>query len=669
MRALAAAGAALLLASCAGSAGRPSGAPARWVGAAVPAPISRDQLLVAAGAAVWRGDLWAAQTALTALSERERGKPDPALDFWSELLALLRCEPLARVPIFKKGEAPLADPWERLRRLVQIERVRLAREQPEAPKTARWLARQDGPATGPARNPEVVWPVERERWSDEQSVPLLLTRCLLAGPATASAVAARPASASDSEIALVAKTASEMPPEHPAAGPLLLQAAVLEMARGRAGAAGAALARFDTVEHLNAPTPLQPRERNEAILTAALAAVADPAFAPDLALERGRAVFRLDLPARLRRSLALLLSDRLVAANRPDDAAAILGPPPHGDDAIGRYIAFRQVEAHARAGRRAELLAEAREALHRHARAEVDADPALGAVMDMALRTLRASPVSAETMEVLEALGPPRERLIRAEAFAEMALEAGAPLSAMATFSWLYDNEADPGRRLQYLARECVAAAHAGSHADFVRTFQLLAGQEEQAPADPQRAAAAERPASARPSVSGRDGALIASAEAEGRHDRQRAARSVDWQRALLVVARDALTALVDNDDQADLVTLVATLKRHLDGAGRGPVDEELTTLYRAASAHLKAGPRAYAETVGAQRRPILLGDILVGRSYDVRPPAVDAASALEEVGPLVFVPRHGDDPMPSSSLSLRRWPSSFHVAWTGDRP
>jgi hypothetical protein len=638
------------------------------VGAAVPAPISRDQLLVAAGAAVWRGDLWAAQEALTALSERERGKPDSALDFWSELLALLRCEPLARVPTFKKGEAPLADPWERLRRLAQIERVRLAREQPEAPRTARWLARQDGPATGAARKPEVVWPVERERWSDEQSVPLLLTRCWPAGAGTAPTVTARPAPATDSEIALVAKTASELPPEHPAAGPLLLQTAVLEMARGRAGEAGAALARFDTVEHLDASTPLQPRERNEAILTAALAAVADPTFAPDLALERGRAVFRLDLPARLRRSLALLLSDRLVAANRPDDAAAILGPPPHGDDAIGRYIAFRQVEAHARAGRRAELLAEAREALHRHARAEVDADPALGAVMDMALRTLRASPVSVETMEVLEALGPPRERLIRAEAFAEMALEAGAPLSAMATFSWLYDNEADPGRRLRYLARECVAAAHAGSHADFVRTFQLLAGQEEQEPADPARAtAAAKRPASARPSVSGRDGALIASAEAEGRHDRQRAARSVDWQRALLVVARDALTALVDNDDQADLVTLVATLKRHLDGAGRGPVDEELTTLYRAASAHLKAGPRAYAETVGAERRPILLGDILVGRSYDVRPPALDAASALEEVGPLVFVPRRGDDPTPASSL--RRWPGSFHVAWTGDGP
>src|SRR3569833_3713809 len=135
------------------------------------------------------------------------------------------------------------------------------------------------------------------------------------------------------------------------------------------------------------------------------------------------------------------------------------------------------------------------------------------------------------------------------------------------------------------------------------------------------------------------DGGLIASAEAEGHRTKLRAERSVDWQRALLVVARDALPALVDNDDQTDLATLVATLKRHLDDAGRGPVDEELTTLYRAASAHLKTGARAYAATVGAERRPILLGDIRGDRTYDVQAPRVDLTGALEETGPLVFVP------------------------------
>ena len=83
------------------------------------------------------------------------------------------------------------------------------------------------------------------------------------------------------------------------------------------------------------------------------------------------------------------------------------------------------------------------------------------AIMDIALRTLLASPVSDETLEVLESLGPPRERLGRAEAFAQAALEAGAFRSAMATFLWLYENDNDPNRQLQNLARASVAAARA----------------------------------------------------------------------------------------------------------------------------------------------------------------------------------------------------------------
>ena len=162
-----------------------------------------------------------------------------------------------------------------------------------------------------------------------------------------------------------------------------------------------------------------------------------------------------------------------------------------------------------------------------------------------------------------------------------------------------------------------------------------------------------------------RDGALIASAESEKVREKRRAARSVNWQRALLVVARDALPGLVENDDQPNLATLVDTLKRHLVDGGRGPVDEELTTLYRAASAHLKAGARAYAETVGAERRPILLGDVLIGRKYNVPPPQIDLSSALDEIGPMVFVPRRGND---ASTASLQRWPGRLGVAWTGSR-
>jgi len=349
------------------------------------------------------------------------------------------------------------------------------------------------------------------------------------------------------------------------------------------------------------------------------------------------------------------------------------------------------MEAHARAGRHAALLAEAREVLGRRAHADVEDDPTSTAIMDIALRTLLASPVSDETLEVLESFGPPRERLGRAEAFAQAALAAGQFRSAMATFLWLHENDRDPNRQLQSLARASVAAARAGDRPEFARTFRLLAGQDDHAhspdrkadkkkdgkadkkgdrkpdgPADRMAAAAAERDREAR-LLEGRprDGALIASAERERARDKKRAARSMNWQRALLVVARDALPALVENDDQANLATLVDTLKRHLGDGGRGPVDEELTTLYRAASAHLKTGARAYAETVGADRRPILLGDVLIGRKYEVPPPHVDLSSAIEEIGTLVFVPRRGND---ASTASIQRWPGRLGFAWTGSR-
>jgi hypothetical protein len=267
----------------------------------------------------------------------------------------------------------------------------------------------------------------------------------------------------------------------------------------------------------------------------------------------------------------------------------------------------------------------------------------------------------------------------------------------MATFVWLYENDHDPNRQLQNLARASVSAARAGDRAEFARTFRLLAGQDALAdqqtdktdksdrrgdkkndrpdkradrpdkknarPDDKDRDArgkAADR-LDARP----RDGSMIASAESEHVREKRRATRSVNWQRALLVVARDALPGLVENDDQANLATLVDTLKRHLGEGGRGPVDEELTTLYRAASAHLKGGARAYAETIGSERRPILLGDVLIGRKYDVPAPAIDLSSAIDEMGTMVFVPRRGND---ASSTSIVRWPGRLGVAWAGGR-
>ena len=281
--------------------GARAAAPRPWVGATVTAPTSRDGLLAATSDAVWRGDLAAAEVALTALADRERGRPDTALDFWSELLALLRCEPLGRAPRVGRGDPPLVDPWEQLRRLVQIERVRLGRARPEPPKTARVISRLDG-QPGAARGvTEVVWPVEREHWSDELAVPVLVTHCEVAGAAPA--VSAGWAPADDAEIALVTSTANGMPPGHPATGPLLLQSAVLEMARGHAAAALATLARLEGTGGVAS------REHDDAVFTAALASVFDPGISvtgphvvsgvsSDLALAHARAAFGLDRPAR-----------------------------------------------------------------------------------------------------------------------------------------------------------------------------------------------------------------------------------------------------------------------------------------------------------------------------------------------------------------------------------
>src|SRR6185369_6995753 len=112
-----------------------------------------------------------------------------------------------------------------------------------------------------------------------------------------------------------------------------------------APAASAPLARL---ERLAATGGLTPGERDRVVLASALAAIADPAVKPDDLLARGRAALALKISAPARRALSLLLAQRMTAAGRAEDAAATLGPPPHGDDAVGRYIAFKQMEAHAR---------------------------------------------------------------------------------------------------------------------------------------------------------------------------------------------------------------------------------------------------------------------------------------------------------------------------------
>ena len=481
---------------------------------------------------------------------------------------------------------------------------------------------------------------------------------------------------------MVSELTDALPDGHPALPSLLFEQATLSIAAGDPRAALAPLGRL-TVGTMASSGTFSPEDLAQLTLARAIAADADASADPQhrcAAIPILQAALAADLPHDIRRVLAFRLAEQMRAAGRPDEAVAAIGPPPHGDDALGRYRAFRQVEANVKAGRRAEALAEARAALGRHHRATIDGHTALAAIDDFAMRLLVGSPVSAESIEVLEALGDPSERVARVERFALMAEAGGAHGSAVEAFLWLMQNDPDENRRLHHLARASVAAARAGDRAQFARTFAMLAteGDADDAealandktrapilPSPVPPAAADERMLSkdklvkgtTRGSAASKDKqaaampGFIDSPDAERHYRTRHRERSLRWQRAMLIVARDALPSLVESDDQENLKILVDRLQQHLTVHGRGPVDAELTTIYRAASAHLRVGARGYAERVGTPRRPILLGDIAVERKYNVVAPRID----LQPRGPgsLLWVPAAGNDP---SSAHLKRW-------------
>src|SRR5262249_41532104 len=183
------------------------------------------------GDAVGPGARATANAMLTRLADREHGLADSALDYWSELLALLRCEPLAHVPRTSGHDRALNDPWDGLRRLAQIERVRLSRE-----KRPNVTAPVGGHLKPGLAGQQMVWPVEKERWTDELPMPAVVSRCV-APPAAATADAPETIDAgpaTDPEIALVSSAARLLPADHPATPLLLVQAAVLDIARGDA---------------------------------------------------------------------------------------------------------------------------------------------------------------------------------------------------------------------------------------------------------------------------------------------------------------------------------------------------------------------------------------------------------------------------------------------------
>ncbi|HXU62539.1 MAG TPA: hypothetical protein VN962_12600, partial [Polyangia bacterium] len=237
----------LPLVACAAALGCRHGAGPR-IGAAIPPEDTREALLGHAAVAMNDGHFAEAGVTLTVLGARERRQSDPELDFWSELLALARCEPLTAVPRVRAGDPPLRDPWERLRRLAQIERVRLARNPAQVSAHAMMLkdpvvaARQKDRAPRlDEQAPPIRWPLEAEQWPDETLVPALANRCVAGiGPQRD-----RPDRATEAEVRLVASVADALPADHPAAVTVWLQAAILDVSHGRSSRANAVLARLE----------------------------------------------------------------------------------------------------------------------------------------------------------------------------------------------------------------------------------------------------------------------------------------------------------------------------------------------------------------------------------------------------------------------------------------
>src|SRR5262249_26962299 len=149
------------------------------------------------------------------------------------LLALLRCEPLQKAPRAIRADRDLSDPWDGLRRLAQIERVRLTRE---ARPTA--IAEVGGHLKTGVGERDVVWPLESELWTDELPMPAIVSRCMPAAPdPKGTAGGGMPAvpvagAATAPEVALVSSAAGQLPAGHPATPLLLVQSAVLNISRG-----------------------------------------------------------------------------------------------------------------------------------------------------------------------------------------------------------------------------------------------------------------------------------------------------------------------------------------------------------------------------------------------------------------------------------------------------
>ncbi len=530
-------------------------------------------------------------------AKTERGARDTR--FWADLLRYLRCEALGPK---LAGDDALAEG----RALLDAELLRLARqrreERPSGPEA--WIAggrlSWKLPAA-PASAKMIRWPVEDERWSDETPVlPAPEVKCGRAAPVEPKKESER--LSAEAEAMRTLRLA--LPPGTPTRVALLLDEAVLRARLADWPEVWVLVRLTDEEAKRPGAGPLAPSEQAELALLAGLAAERDG--------RDGAALEQWDRAAALplSKEVALFVDVRrqrlLVAAGRLREARALLDRYNGAPGDLGRYLRYRNALVRFQTNDEGALLAMARQLLGKRRAADNAADPIARASEELVYLQLARHPMTPETVEVVESLGPPDELLLRMEALGTIAVERGRPALGVQVFQWLMARQPAGYTRPIYLSRLAAAGAGADDLKVFQESFQALV---EETLAPP-------------PKEKGR-----------------RAARKkpIEWDRQILLATRDSVEPLVARKRFAALKVMVDELQKYL--RAKKPPWPELTELYRLASTQLPTGPRAYAETVGSEHAPVWLGEVTLDRPRQSVPEPTLILPRLEGPETLVCLP------------------------------
>lgn len=541
--------------------------------------MSLAQLVALVISLLGRGDGGQAWNEVGAWLDRSpRDRDEPAMKFVLELLALARCEPAAAPGAWADGDPQ--SPWRVARAHLELERLRLARRVPPWAERLRW-----DPPGEPEAAAAIVWPPGEERWPGEAPrVAPTASRC---GPRDAQAGAGPEADA-------LTELLGWLPAGAPTRAALTLELAFLRFAAGEAAQAEKLLARFDTPGGLD-DLELLPEERRERHVLAARVAHA---------LGRGRA--ELWLRARGGSGAEYVDAHLVASALAEGDRDALVRARAVAEEraASSDWFLVRAALIALRLGDEARFFALGRQLLGKKTRAQVQAQRDARELFELEARWIARQRFGDVTLELVEALGPPAQLRDRLEAIAQLGLRAepgqGDPEAARAraafaagAYRWLIPRAKSPAAVPRLQGRLALAVLASGQAPEFCPAYQALA-----------TGVGGDRP-------------------------------ELEAERQLLFTTRDALPLLDGAPELAGC--MVRALQPILREEGRGRVRGELTELYRVLSAQLPLGARpkppapgptvdarAYAEKLGAERAPVVLGELRIAAAGAASPPPAD---------------------------------------------